>query len=277
MVSLTGYPHHLSLLIKPQSLFEITPTGLLTTIPGGSHPVPDDFSVYGSCVYRSPSTQKQYLFVNDKSSQYLQYELTSTSNGTLVTTLVRSWFAGTGGQVEGCVADEQNGWIFIGEEPHALWRYDAEPTDPNPSGVAVGTVGDGHMNADVEGVTLVYGKTKDQGYIIVSNQGVSGYNVYRRKAPHEFVMAFTITESANGSVDSVTNTDGITAVGTGLGDRFPKGLLVAHDDANELAGGNGTSTQASFKLVGLERILGADVIRTLGLMDEVDEDWDPRA
>ncbi|GAB1316558.1 3-phytase [Madurella fahalii] len=263
-------------------LFEITPSGILTTIPGGSHPVPDDFTVYGSCVYRSPSTHKQYLFVNDKSSQYLQYELTSTADGTLVTTLVRSWFAGSGGQVEGCVADEANGWVFIGEEPHALWRYDAEPghdsnPNPAPSGVAVGTVGDGRMRADVEGVTLVYGKTKDQGYIIVSNQGVSAYNVYRRRAPHEFVMTFTIAGSADGSVDRVSNTDGITVVGTALGDVFPGGLFVAHDDANELPGGNGTSAEASFKLVGLERILGADVITALGLMDEVDSDWDPRA
>jgi 3-phytase len=263
-------------LLTAQSLFEITPTGQLATIPGGSQPVIPDFTVYGSCVYRSSSTQKQYLFVNEKSSRYLQYELTSTANGTLQTTLVRSWFAGSGGQVEGCVADEENGWIFIGEEPHALWRYDAEPTESNPQGTAVGTVGDGHMYADVEGVTLVYGKTRDEGYILVSNQGVSAYNVYQRKAPHEFVMTFTLTASADGKVDAVTNTDGIAAVGTGLGDRFPKGLFVVHDDANELPGG-GTSAEASFKLVGLERILGADVVKRLGLMDQVDNDWDPRA
>lgn len=238
--------------------------------------MPEDFSVYGSCVYRSPSTSKQYLFVNDKSSQYLQYELSSTTNGTLVTTLVRSWFAGSGGQVEGCVADEANGWVFIGEEPHALWRYDAEPADPDPSGVVVGTVGDGRMRADVEGVTLVPGRTSDQGYVIVSTQGVSAYNVYRRRAPHEFVMTFTIVASGDGAVDAVSNTDGITAVGTALGAAFPGGLFVAHDDANELPGGNGTSAQASFKLVGLERILGADAIAALGLMDEVDSDWDPR-
>ncbi|KAK4155852.1 3-phytase [Chaetomidium leptoderma] len=263
-------------------LFEITPNGTLATIPGGTQPTPDKYKVYGSCTYRSPTTQKQYLFVNAKSSQYLQYELTATANGTLATTLVRSFFAGSGGQVEGCVADEQNGFVFIGEEPHALWRYDAEPTDdpnPNPTGVAVATVGDGHLRADVEGVTLVYGKTKDEGFILVSNQGVSAYNVYRRQAPHEFVMTFTIVKGKKGGkeeVDAVSNTDGITAVGTGLGERFPKGLVVVHDDANELAGG-GTSAEASFKLVPLENVLGAEVVKKLGLLDQVDSDWDPRA
>ncbi|KAK4125847.1 thermostable phytase [Parathielavia appendiculata] len=258
-------------------LFEITANGTLATIPGGSQPTPDEYEVYGSCTYRSPTTNKQYLFVNAKSSQYLQYELSSAEDGNLTTTLVRSFFAGSGGQVEGCVSDEQNGFVFIGEEPHALWRYDAEPTDPNPTGVAVATVGDGHLRADVEGVTLVYGKTKDEGFIIVSTQGVSAYNVYKRKAPHEFVLTFTIAAGWGGRVDAVSNTDGIAAVGTGLGDKFPKGLVVVHDDANELAGGKGTSAEASFKLLPLDKVLGPDVVKQLGLLDQVDSNWDPRA
>ncbi|KAK4099208.1 thermostable phytase [Parathielavia hyrcaniae] len=261
-------------------LFEINANGTLATVPGGSQPTPDDYEVYGSCTYLSPTTNKQYLFVNAKSSQYLQYELSSTADGTLTTTLVRSFMAGSGGQVEGCVADDENGVVFIGEEPHALWRYDAEPPattdDANPpAGVAVATVGDGHLRADVEGVTLVRGKTPDEGFVVVSTQGVSAYNVYRRRAPHEFVMTFTIAATAE--VDAVSNTDGIAAIGTGLGDRFPGGLVVVHDDANELAGGEGTSAEASFKLLPLDGVLGADVVRQLGLMDQVDSDWDPRA
>jgi 3-phytase len=172
------------------------------------------------------------------------------------------------------VADEQNGAVFIGEEPHALWRYDAEPLVDKPVGVAVAVVGDGKLNADVEGVTLVVGKTKEEGFVIVSTQGVSGFNVYERQAPHRFVMTFGIAKA--GTVDAVSNTDGITAVGTGLGSLFPKGLVVVHDDANELAGG-GTSPEASFKLVPLDRILGAEVVKSLGLLDQVDSDWDPRA
>jgi 3-phytase len=264
-------------MLTATSLFEITANGTLATTPGGSQPTPEEYEVYGSCTYRSPTTHKQYLFVNAKSSQYLQYELTATEDGTLTTTLVRSFFAGSGGQVEGCVSDEQNGFVFIGEEQHALWRYDAEPTDANPTGVAVATVGDGHLRADVEGVTLVYGKTKDEGFIIVSTQGVSAYNVYKRKAPHEFVMTFTIVAGKDGLVDAVSNTDGITAVGTGLGAKFPKGLVVVHDDANELAGGKGTSAEASFKLLPLDKVLGADVVKQLGLLNQVESNWDPRA
>ncbi|MBE3043735.1 phytase, partial [Candidatus Bathyarchaeota archaeon] len=251
------------------------PNGTLTEIPGGVQPVEEDYTVYGSCTYRSPTSRKQYLFVNEKSARYLQYELTSTEDGTLETTLVRDFTGGSGGQVEGCVTDEQNGWLFLGEEPSALWKYDAEP-DSEEEGVRVAHVGDGTLHADVEGVTLVLGETKEEGFIIVSTQGVSAYNIYRRADPHEYVATFTIGESSDGEIDAVTNTDGVAAVGTALGKDFPRGLVVVHDDSNELPGG-GTSDESSFKLVSLEIILGAEALAGLDLLSEVDSSWDPRS
>ncbi|KAL2881608.1 hypothetical protein SGCOL_003176 [Colletotrichum sp. CLE4] len=256
-------------------IFEMTSNGTLKDIPGGIQPVPEDYKVYGSCVYKSPTSGKQYLFVNEKSARYLQYELTSNSNGTLQTTLVRDFTGGAGGQVEGCVTDEGNGWIFLGEEPSALWRYGAEPDSSDDDAIQIAFVGDGQTFADVEGVTLVYGVRPDQGYILVSNQGISSYNVYTRADPHYYVTTFTIPKSSDGQIDAVSNTDGITAVGTHLGKDFPHGLFVTHDDANQLPDGS-TSTEASFKLVSLEKILGADVIKTMNLLDDVDAHWDPR-
>lgn len=256
-------------------LFEMQSNGTLVDIAGGSHPVVDDFSVYGSCTYRSPATGKQYLFVNEKSARYLQYELTSNSDGELQTTLVRDFTGGSGGQVEGCVTDEENGWIFIGEEPSALWRYGAEP-DSADEGVLVAKVGDGQIYGDVEGVTLVVGPKPDQGFILVSCQGVSAYNVYRRASPHAYVTTFTVTESADGEIDAVSNTDGLAAVGVALNEDFPYGLVVVHDDANQLPNGS-TSNAASFKLISLEDILGSKNLGIKGLLEEIDTDWDPRA
>lgn len=260
---------------KRISLFEMLPNGTLANIPGGIHPVVTDFSVYGSCTYRSPKSGKQYLFVNEKSARYLQYELSSTSNGTLETTLVREFKGGSGGQVEGCVTDQQNGWIFLGEEPSALWRYDAEP-DSQATGTVVAKIGDGHLYGDVEGVTLVMGRDAQKGFVIVSCQGVSAYNVYRRAPPHEYVTTFTLVASSDGKLDAVSNTDGVTAVGTALGPDFPFGMLVTHDDANQLPNGS-TSALASFKITSLSKILGADQLKKLKLLDDVDANWDPRA
>ena len=268
------------------SIFEITPNGTLVSIVGGSQPLPADFTPYGSCVYHSPlgPNFKTYIFINSKSSLYLQYLLTSDPHtGTLVTTLVHQFYAGNGGQVEGCVADDDNSLIFIGEESFGLWAYPAEPLANDPSNKryvidAVVAVG-GKLDPDVEGVTLVYGPTKDTGYIIVSCQGVSAYNVYERSLPHGFVMRFSLGDSTNGIVDRVTNTDGIAAVGVNLGREFPWGMVVVHDDVNEMQGG-GVDEEVSFKIVGLDVILGNE--KGLGkdfvnkLVQGVGHDWDPR-
>lgn len=234
------------------SLFEMTADGTLAEIAGGTQPSKVDYEVYGSCVYRSHKTGKQYLFVNSKTAEYLQFEL-QWADGGLQTSLVRNFTGGSGGQVEGCVADDANGWVLIGEEPYGLWRYGAEPDDDVDTAVLIDSI-DGGMYADVEGVTLVEGDNADDGFILVSQQGVSAYNVYDRAPPHEHVSTFTIYENAEAGVDAVTNTDGLAAVGTPLGDRFPQGLLVVHDDANQLAEG-GTSDRASYKLVNLGDVL----------------------
>ena len=198
--------------------------GTLRAIAGGVQPTKDDYDVYGSCVYRSRSTGKQYLFVNAKTAEYLQFELTWV-NDALHTTLVRNFTGGSGGQVEGCVSDEPNGWVLIGEEPYGLWKYGAEPDDDASSGVLIDSI-DGGMYADVEGVTLVEGASTGDGFILVSQQGVSAYNVYQRAPPHAFVETFTIHANLEKGIDAVTNTDGITAIGTSLGSSFPKGLVV---------------------------------------------------
>ncbi|KAL2073823.1 hypothetical protein VTL71DRAFT_11149 [Oculimacula yallundae] len=256
-------------------LFEMSSDGVLSNIPGGIQPVIPDYDVYGSCSYLSPITGTQYLFVNSKTSIYLQYALSSLPNGTLTTTLIRSFPTGSGGQVEGCVTDASNSFLFVGEEPIGLWRYDAEPTTSLPPGYKVASVSTypdhkpGDLYADVEGVTLIPGRTSSEGYILVSCQGVSGYNVYQRAPPHVFVETFTITDSKEGGVDHVTNTDGIAAVGNRLNDLFPRGLVVVHDDANELPEG-GTAGEASFKFLSLEDVL-SEV-----LLEGVDTEWDPR-
>ncbi|RYP42326.1 hypothetical protein DL767_000248 [Monosporascus sp. MG133] len=249
-------------------LFEMASNGTIRSIAGGIQETKDNYEVYGSCVYRSRVTGKQYLYVNAKSAEYLQFEL-SWEDDALSTTLVRNFTGGSGGQTEGCVADEANGWILIGEETYGLWRYGAEPNDDSTSGHLISSI-DKDMYADVEGVALVEGASADKGFILVSQQGVSAYNVYRRAAPHALVQTFTIYENGDKGIDEVTNTDGIAAVGTTLGSAFRKGLIVVHDDANQLPGG-GTSDEASFKLISLE-----DVIPE-GLQDELDPNWDPRA
>ncbi|KAJ3281809.1 hypothetical protein HK104_011264 [Borealophlyctis nickersoniae] len=244
-------------------------TGLLETMEGGNQPTVDGFVVYGSCEYRSPKSGKQYVFVNSKTSEYLQYEVYEKQKQ-LQTKLVRRFMAGTGGQVEGCVADKDNGWVFIGEEDKGIWRYEAEPTSQK-LGVLIDSVdvaNGGHLYPDVEGISLFYGKKKTEGYLIVSVQGLSAYNVYERNPPHKYLLSFSLV-SGNG-LDQVTETDGLAVISTGLGKRFPQGLLVVHDDQKTYLNGT-VADQTTFKYVDFRDIAKNPVIAL-----KTNPGWDPR-
>lgn len=243
-------------------LMEITSQGTLKNITGGTQSLPEGYEPYGSCSYLSPRTKRQYLFVNNKDAEYLQYELSATADGILQTTLVRSFIGGSGGQVEGCVADEAAGYIFLGEEPSGIWRYEAEPDGLN-EGFQIAKVGDDGLHADVEGLTLITAKNGTGGYIMVSSQGISAYLVYERAPPHKHVTTFTVVDNNAKGIDRVTNTDGLTAVPNKLNVDFPLGLIVTHDDVNELPEG-GTSDEASFKLLSLVDVLGEEKAKALG-------------
>jgi 3-phytase len=256
-------PNSPQILITRSSFVEINSTGLLKPISGGSQSLPTKYEPYGSCTYHSKKTGKDFVFVNNKKAKYLQYELTSTTNGTLQTKLVREFQGGSGGQVEGCVSDDEEGYIFLGEEPSGIWRYEAEPNGSN-TGVQIAKVGDtSGLQADVEGITLIPAKSGPGGYIIVSSQGISAYKIYERAPPHTYVETFTIVDNEKKGIDHVSNTDGCAAVGNALNKDFPHGLFVTHDDANELAQG-GTAKEASFKLASLVDILGEGRAKKLG-------------
>ena len=104
--------------------------------------VPDfDEDPYGLCLYRSAASGDLYVFANDQGGAVEQWRLDSEDGATGLTgTRVRSWAVGS--QTEGCVADDANGWLFIGEEEVGIWRYGAEPGAPAER-VAVDRVGVG--------------------------------------------------------------------------------------------------------------------------------------
>ncbi|RVD89004.1 uncharacterized protein DFL_000028 [Arthrobotrys flagrans] len=242
-------------------MYEITSNGDLTTIPGGIQPLPPavkelekKFKVYGSCVYHSPKTGEYYVFINSKSSLYLQFQLSATQEGKLNTTLVRHFYVGNRGQVEGCVVDDQNSKLFLGEEPYGLWSYPAEPDEP-----AIGT--------------LVDNTVVDGGSYTLMLRGLH-LSTEKRKKRGTLLSPVKDTNKERG-VDGVTNTDGITAVGANLGGEWEYGMVVVHDDVNQAADGT-VRTDATFKIVSLKDVLGDKAGEGLGLLKGVDGGWDPR-
>jgi 3-phytase len=202
---------------------------------------------YGSCMYHSAKSDKYYYIVNSKSGRVEQWELFDNGAGRVDAKQVRSFEVGV--TTEGCVADDELGHLFIALEEFGIRKYQAEPAAGAAYTVVDRTGPGGHLAADVEGLTLYRGPG-GAGYLIASSQGSDNFVVYERAGDHDYVTTFAV-DTGEG-VDRVTHTDGITAVSTALGPRFPAGLLVVQDNHN--GGGN-----QNFKLVSWQSV--ADLIR----------------
>jgi 3-phytase len=200
---------------------------------------------YGSCMFRSARTGKTYYVVNDKNGVTQQWELRDGGSGAVTGAKVREFDVGT--TVEGCVADDGLGALYIGEEAVGIWKYGAEPGDGDAR-VAVDRTGrGGHLTADVEGLAI-YDAGNGRGYLLASSQGSNTFVIYERGGKNAYVGTFRI---ADGAVDGVSDTDGIDVVSAALGPAFPQGLFVAQDGSNTRPAAN-----QNFKLVPWEAIAG---------------------
>ena len=222
-------------------------------------PISPDFDEdpYGLCLYRSAATGDLYVFANDQGGAVEQWRLDSGGSG-MTGTRVRSWAVGS--QTEGCVADDANGWLFIGEEEVGIWRYRAEPGLSTAERVAVDRVGvgepaGGHLASHVEGLSIYAppGGGPDDGFLVASSQGNHTYVVYDRAPPHAYRGTFRVGEA--GAVDGIEDTDGLHVVSAPLGPRYPMGLLVVQDGVNLAP--DGAEANQNFKLVSWRDVLDA--------------------
>jgi 3-phytase len=174
---------------------------------------------YGFALYKSPRSGKFYSFTVPEElsgSAAEQYELMDNGQGGLTGRKVRTWMQP---KSEGCVADDETGRLYIGEEGGGIWELGAEPEDETPGQIVIPVTEHG-FKADVEGLTILYGPN-GAGYLIASSQGNGQYKVFDRKPPHAHVATFTLP--------GVRLTDGIDVLNVPLGPKFPTGVFVAHN------------------------------------------------
>lgn len=154
-----------------------------------------------------------------------------------------------GGQLEGCVFDDDRATLFIGEEEHGIWSVDL--SDPNSSPVSVDTIAAGHgLVADVEGISLWLGE-EGAGYLVASAQAADRFVLYDRASPHAPRGVVRIVGSADGAIDPVSHTDGLDVTSAPL-PGYPRGLMVVQDDGNPASG-----VDQNFKLVDWSRVEAA--------------------
>ena len=96
-----------------------------------------------------------------------------------------------GNEAEGCVIDDENEHIIISREGMRgiLNAYDANTLEF----IKVIDSRSGNIGGDPEGVTIY--KTSDkEGFIIVSSQGDSKFNLYNRQFPFDYIRSFTVND-----------------------------------------------------------------------------------
>ena len=238
---------------KSVAFYTIDPESRRLSPIGGGNVATGLSDPYGICLYRNPRTGATYVIANDSADGTFRQWLVQGSKARIELKLVREF--GAGSQAEGCVADDEMGVLFVGEEDVGLWRYSAEPSGGSERRLVDSTEPPGRLTADVEGVSIYVGPS-GRGYLVVSNQGADDYAVYRREGNNEFVGFFDVVASDALGIDGVSETDGLAVSSAPLGPAFPRGMLVVQDGRNITP-----VERQNFKFVSWERIaevLGLD-------------------
>ncbi|PLY40877.1 3-phytase [Janthinobacterium sp. ROICE36] len=208
-------------------------------------------SIYGMCLYQ-PASGGVQAFINDKDGTFHQYSI-GLSGKQFSATLLRSFKVAT--QPEGCVADDANARLFLGEETRGVWTTsaDAAKQDTLTMVLPVGA----NLTADVEGMAIYRkpGGKADSGYLIVSSQGDSSYVVLDAQAPYKVRGRFKVGFNLPAGIDGTSETDGLDVTSANLGGAYAQGMLVIQDGYKRLPDG-----PQNFKYVAW-----GDVAKALGL------------
>ncbi len=189
------------------------------TIPAEFH------DLYGLCMYRSARTGELYAFATSSNGLMHQWRLFAVAGNKVDAELVRQ--INIGSVAEGCVTDDDHGYLYVSEETVAVWRYGAEPGDDDSRTAVARIESGGVLAVDLEGLAIY--KTMDGGgYLVVSSEGSDSYAVYDRKPPHSYRGMFRIRANAQAGLDGTSQTDGIELTHMAL-PGFPQGLMVAQD------------------------------------------------
>lgn len=224
-------------------LFAIDAEGQVKTALKFATPFSD---IYGLCLYQSKRSGQTYVFANDKDGTVLQYQI--SSNG-------QSWSAQevrrlkVPSQPEGCVADDQNDLLFLGEEDVGIWRFAAD-ANADPKGELVIKADSDVLVADVEGLALLPEKDGKPAYLLASSQGNDSYVLFQTSSPYRAVARFRIRLNAELGIDGSSETDGLELTTLSLGKGFAQGAVIVQDGRNRMP-----EQGQNLKLVPLQQVL----------------------
>lgn len=211
-------------------LFGVSPAGQVRELARLKTTLDD---IYGLCVGRNAEGGLD-VFPNDKDGRVQRLRLALAGQAWRVEPVAEFRLAS---QPEGCVVDEANQALFVGEEKRGIWRQPL--ATPGAAPALVIPVGPG-LAADVEGMAIHPGR----GWLVVSSQGSDSYVAYDIQPPFAQRGTFAIGINASLGIDGVSETDGLDLSAANLGGPYADGLLVVQDGHKRLPHG-----PQNFKLV----------------------------
>ncbi|NHZ95946.1 phytase [Massilia sp. CCM 8734] len=200
--------------------------------------------VYGICLFQ-PRSGGLEVIVNDKGGAFRQFRITRSGEAWRVT-LARQFKVDS--QPEGCVADDRNERLFIGEEKRGVWTLSARADQPSTRKLVLGVGRE--LHADVEGMAIYEGAKG--AYLIVSSQGDSSYVVLDAQAPYKVRGRFKVGFNLAEGIDGTSDTDGLDVTSKNLGGPYAQGMLVIQDGYKRLPDG-----PQNFKYVSWEDVAKA--------------------
>ena len=198
--------------------------------------IPSLKDVYGVTFYRDEFNT--YLFISDKKGNVEQWSYNNDEVNSEIKFVRKLKFSSL---VEGLVADESKGKIYMGQERKGIWELNASPKLEEDKKLIFKK--NKYFKPDFEGLTI-RDDGDGKGYLITSVQGSNGYLIIDRNSL-KAKMFFRIIDG--NKIDGTTETDGID-VSSIKTSKFPNGFFIAQDDDND-------GLNQNFKLVDWNKII----------------------
>ena len=198
--------------------------------------IPSLKDVYGVTFYRDEFNT--YLFISDKKGNVEQWSYNNDEVNSELKFVRKLRFSSL---VEGLVADESKGKIYMGQERKGIWELNASPKLEEDKKLIFKK--NKYFKPDFEGLTI-RDDGDGKGYLITSVQGSNGYLIIDRNSL-KAKMFFRIIDG--NKIDGTTETDGID-VSSIKTSKFPNGFFIAQDDDND-------GLNQNFKLVDWNKII----------------------
>lgn len=153
-----------------------------------------------------------------------QYLLSDDGSGHVKAGLVRKFGKYSGKkEIEAIAVDNELGYIYYSDEQMGIRQYYADPGKGNGQLALFGTEG---FSEDHEGISI-YKLSDSTGYILVSDQGSSRFQIFAREGtpenPYEHKLLKIVPVAASHS-------DGSEVINTPLNEIFKHGLFVVMSD-----------------------------------------------